>query len=58
MPVGISWTRYISFIVVSLFTTLAGGQVVHMYYKPLDDLEELIQQELERKRISGETKNT
>lgn len=54
MPGGFSWPRYITFCVVSMLTTLAGAQCVHVYYRPLDDLEELVQQELERRKKDKE----
>lgn len=55
MSVVFSWPRYILFSTVSLLTTLAGAQVVHNYYRPLDDLEELVQQELERRKKAQES---
>lgn len=53
MPAGVSWPRYISFFTASMLTAFAGAQLVHMYYKPLDDLEELIQQEMRRRKEAG-----
>lgn len=50
-----SMPRYITFVAVSLLTAFAGAQVVHNYYKPLADLEDLIQEELERRRKAKET---
>ncbi|CAB0033170.1 unnamed protein product [Trichogramma brassicae] len=54
MPAGLSWPRYISIFAASILTSFAGAQCVHMYYKPLDDLEQLVQQELERRRRARE----
>ena len=34
MPAGVSWGRYLTFLVASLASALAGSQVVHLYYKP------------------------
>lgn len=54
MPAGMSWPRYLTFFMVSMLTSFGGAQVVHEYYKPLDDLEELVQQELDRRRKARE----
>ena len=54
MPAGMSWPRYLTFAVVSLLTSFAGAQVVHQIYRPLDDLEDLVQQELERRKKAKE----
>ena len=50
MPAGLTWPRYLSFFAASMLTALAGSQLVHDYYKPLNDLEDLVQQELERRK--------
>ncbi|XP_012268841.2 protein brawnin [Athalia rosae] len=53
MPAGVSWPRYLSFFTAAMLSMFAGSQTVHYYYKPLDDLNDLIEQEL--KRRSGPT---
>lgn len=49
MPAGVSWPRYLSFLTASLFSMFLGAQVVHVYYRPLDDLDRYIEEELKRK---------
>ncbi|KAK9309737.1 hypothetical protein QLX08_000726 [Tetragonisca angustula] len=44
MPYGISWFRYISFLTLSFISTACGSQVVHLIYRPLDDLDDLIEE--------------
>ena len=36
--------RYGLFSVTALFTMFAGAQTVHFFYRPLDDLPQLVQQ--------------
>ncbi|XP_014481657.1 PREDICTED: uncharacterized protein C12orf73 homolog [Dinoponera quadriceps] len=55
MPVGVSWLRYLSFTGASLVSMMAGAQCVHMFYKPLDNLDELVEQSLkERLKVQRE----
>ncbi|XP_028031894.1 uncharacterized protein C12orf73 homolog [Bombyx mandarina] len=46
MPAGVTWGQYISFSIAAMLSMLAGSQVVHLYYKPLQDLNEYINREL------------
>jgi hypothetical protein len=48
MPAGVSWPQYVNFFVAAMVSMLLGAQTVHVYYRPLDDLNELVQQEVER----------
>jgi len=48
MPAGVSWPQYVKFFVAAMVSMLLGAQAVHVYYRPLDDLNELVQQEAER----------
>jgi len=48
MPAGVSWPQYIKFFVAAMVSMLLGAQAVHEYYRPLDDVSELVQQEVER----------
>lgn len=45
MPAGVSWPKYLKFFTAAMLSMLAGAQMVHQYYKPLDDLEKYIQEE-------------
>lgn len=54
MPAGVSWGQYSKFFVAAMLSMLAGSQVVHMYYRPLDDLDVYIKKELES--VEGEAK--
>lgn len=45
-----SMGAYLKFGLAAAISMLAGTQLVHMYYRPLDDLDELVQKELEARR--------
>ena len=42
MPAGVTWRKYITFTIAAMFSMLLGSQSVHLVYRPLDDLPELI----------------
>jgi len=48
MPAGVSWPQYLKFFAAAMMSMLLGAQAVHVYYRPLDDLSELVQQEVEK----------
>ena len=48
MPAGVSWPQYLKFFVAAMVSMLLGAQTVHVYYRPLGDLNELVEQEVER----------
>ncbi|XP_043669012.1 uncharacterized protein LOC122629543 [Vespula pensylvanica] len=43
---------YIRFSIVSMLTMLAGAQTVHVIYKPLTDVDQLVEEELEKWKAS------
>lgn len=50
MPAGVSWGAYLKFFSAAMVSMMAGSQLVHIYYRPLDDLEELIEVEVQKKK--------
>ena len=42
MPAGVSWGRYLRFTAAAFASMMAGSQFVHMYYRPLEDLDDLV----------------
>lgn len=48
MPAGVSWGEYLKFMSCALLSMMAGSQLVHMYYKPLEDLDLYIEQEMKK----------
>ncbi len=44
MPYGASWGRYLSFQASALMATFLGAQSVHMVFRPLDDLQDMIEE--------------
>ncbi|CAH2093787.1 unnamed protein product [Euphydryas editha] len=47
MPAGVTWGQYLRFSMAALVSMLAGSQMVHIYYKPLQDLQNYVNKELE-----------
>lgn len=39
MPAGVSWKTYLKFTISGGLSMFAGSQVVHAYYRPLQDLD-------------------
>ena len=48
MPAGVSWPQYLRFFTAAMLSMVAGAQIVHVYYKPLKDLDTFIELELEK----------
>jgi len=42
MPAGVSTFTYLKFATAAFFSMALGSQCVHMYYRPLEDLEQLV----------------
>lgn len=47
MPAGVTWGQYLSFSAAAMISMLAGSQIVHQHYKPLQNLNEYITRELQ-----------
>ncbi|XP_065221349.1 uncharacterized protein sloth2 [Planococcus citri] len=52
MPFGVTWPQYLKFWAVSITGCVCGSQFVHSIYKPLDNIDKLIEEEAERIRQS------
>lgn len=50
MPAGVSWPTYIKFFSAAMLSMICGAQVVHSVYRPLSDLDKLVEAEVERKK--------
>lgn len=44
MPAGVPWRTYLTFLSAAMLSMIAGSQVVHMYYKPLSDLDKYVEE--------------
>lgn len=55
MPFGLSWQRYSLLIICSFLSAATGSQLVHWYYKPLDDLVDLLEEKDENSKEPLET---
>lgn len=47
MPAGVGLGQYIRFSIAAFLAMAAGSQIVHMYYKPLNDIDVYVEKELE-----------
>lgn len=54
MPAGVTWNAYAKFLGASLIAMFAGSQSVHVIYRPLENLDKLIEEE--KSRILNELK--
>lgn len=50
MPAGVTWSVYLRFTAASLLSMFAGAQVVHIYYRPLDEMDKLVEMEVKKLR--------
>ncbi|KAG8273455.1 protein BRAWNIN [Homalodisca vitripennis] len=48
MPAGVPWSTYLKFVAAASVSMIVGAQAVHAVYRPLDDLDELVREEIER----------
>jgi len=48
MPAGVTWKSYLSFTSAAMLCMMFGAQLVHIVYRPLDDLPELVEQEKQK----------
>lgn len=58
MPAGVSWATYLKHLSVAMIFMMAGAQTVHLLYRPLEDLDEIIEKEKERKNVGSKTETT
>lgn len=49
MPAGVPLAQYLKFSLAAFVTMMAGSQSVHYYYKPLEGLEKMVQEEADRR---------
>ena len=48
MPAGVGWFQYSMFFAAAMASMLAGSQFVHVMYKPLENMETLVNIEIKR----------
>ncbi|KAF3421738.1 hypothetical protein E2986_12373 [Frieseomelitta varia] len=54
---GMSWFRYISLWTLSFISTACGSQAVHLIYRPLDDLDDLIEEAFQNRLLELQNQN-
>lgn len=45
--------RYIGSAIISIVSAMVGSQTVHLYYEPMNDLEDYVQREIARRKAAG-----
>jgi len=53
MPAGVSWPTYLKFTIAAGLSMVAGAETVHRFYRPLEHLEEFIE-DFEKKVVEAE----
>jgi len=53
MPAGVTWGRYLRFSAAAMLSMFAGAQVVHIYYRPMDDFDNYVKEALEKECTVG-----
>lgn len=56
LPPGVTVGQYIRFTGTALLTMFLGSQMVHSYYKPLQDMEKYIEAEIENLPVDQKLK--
>ncbi|XP_055910113.1 ubiquinol-cytochrome-c reductase complex assembly factor 6 [Eupeodes corollae] len=58
MPAGVSWGQYTKFFISAMISMMAGSQLVHIYYKPLQDIDVFIENEMKTVKQSKPSGST
>ncbi|KAK4294118.1 hypothetical protein Pmani_033228 [Petrolisthes manimaculis] len=45
MPAGVTWSHYLRFSCAAFLSMVAGSQLVHICYNPLEDINTMIEKE-------------
>jgi len=56
MSGNISIAAYVKFSLMAITSMMFGSQLVHNQYKPLDDLEDYVEKEIEKLKAAKELK--
>jgi len=48
MPAGVSWGQYLRFSAAAMLSMFAGAQVVHSFYRPMEDFDTYVKDALEK----------
>jgi len=61
MPAGVSWSQYFRYTAAAMMSMFAGAQMVHMFYRPMDDFDLYVKEALEKeeakKKLQKKTAN-
>ncbi|XP_050300602.1 protein brawnin [Anthonomus grandis grandis] len=52
MPAGVSWGQYLKFSTCALLSMFAGSQLVHIYYRPLDDINKYVEKLEQEQKVT------
>lgn len=48
MPAGVSLASYSKFFIAAMLAMLAGSQTIHVIYRPMDNMDALVKEEMDR----------
>jgi len=59
MPAGSTWGQYLGFMTAAIGSMFLGSQAVHLYYRPMDDMNEVINEirRVKQKQLKMELEN-
>ena len=49
---GVTWRTKAVVMLISVVSLISGSSLVHQYYKPLDDIEEYIEREIQSRKAN------
>ena len=57
MPAGVTWGEYLRFMAAALGSMFLGSQAVHLVYKPLQDMDQVLDQlrAVKQKQLASES---
>lgn len=56
MSGSVPTSSYVKFVLMAMASMMFGSQFIHNIYKPLDDLEEYVEKEMEKLKAAKEWK--
>ncbi len=53
MPAGVSWGQYLKFTSAAMLSMFAGAQMIHIFYRPMDDFDKYVKEALEKEKAAA-----
>jgi len=55
MPAGVSWGQYFRYTSAAMMSMFCGAQLVHMFYRPMDDFDRYVKEALEKEEAKKQS---